>query len=84
MDEVLATFTSKKAIAAAYDQLHTHFIKALDENVWTSILTENEYSKSVGSAKKAFTAAWKALEKEMAMAGTGDEQPQAATQPEGT
>ena len=68
---MLSTFTSKKAIAAAYDQLHAHFIKALDENVWTSILTENDYSKSVGCAKKAFTAAWKALEKESAMSGGG-------------
>lgn len=75
LEQVLATFGTKEGRTAAYARLKEHFLKVLDANIWDQILAENNYSASIGTAKKAFTAAWNTLQREME-ANSGAEPPE--------
>lgn len=71
LDRTLLTFTSKAAIAAAFGELKSHFVRLLPADVWAQIMAEhgvNDEQKqfgTIGNAKKCFTAAWNAAEKAM-------------------
>ena len=63
LDTVLATFGKKSNIDAAFQQLKGHFLKVLDPEVWDHQMEPYATGfKTVGEARKAFTAIWKMVE----------------------
>jgi phage recombination protein Bet len=89
LEAVLATFGKVASIAAAFAELKVSWKKVLDVNTWDAILLEHNCDGvksfgTVGNARKCFRVLWETLQKEMEASGTGDEAPQASTQPEGS
>ena len=66
---VLASFGSKAAITAAFAELKAAWMKYESEEAWRQTLEqfsiEGENYRSIGNAKRAFSALWKAVEKMM-------------------
>jgi len=69
LDQVLATFTSTKVIESAFQQMKEHFSRFYTEDVYDQILLESGLGpgedRTVGKAKRAFTALWQSLHKAM-------------------
>ena len=72
LDNVLATFGSKAAINQAFAELKKAWLKYESEEAWSATLDqygiEGDNYRSIGNAKKCFTALWRATEKMMAEA----------------
>lgn len=70
LDQVLATFGSKAAISAAFVELNKAWRKYETQEAWDQTLAEyaieGDNYRSIGNAKRCFTALWKATEKMMA------------------
>ena len=66
---VLASFGRKSAITAAFAELKAAWLKCESEEAWLQTLEQFEISgdnyRSVGNAKRCFTALWKATQKMM-------------------
>ena len=66
---VLASFSSKAAIGAAFAELKAAWMKYESEDAWLQTLEQfdiaGENYRSIGNAKRCFTALWKAVEKMM-------------------
>jgi phage recombination protein Bet len=66
---VLASFSSKAAIGAAFAELKAAWMKYESEDAWLQTLEQfgidGENYRSIGNAKRCFTAIWKAVEKMM-------------------
>ena len=66
---VLASFGSKSAIGAAFAELKAAWMKYESEDAWLQTLEQfgidGENYRSIGNAKRCFTALWKAVEKMM-------------------
>ena len=66
---VLASFSSKAAIGAAFAELKAAWMKYESEDAWLQTLEQfdiaGENYRSIGNAKHCFTALWKAVEKMM-------------------
>jgi phage recombination protein Bet len=66
---VLASFGSKSAITAAFVELKAAWMKYESEEAWLQTLEQfdiaGENYRSIGNAKRCFTALWKAVEKMM-------------------
>ncbi len=66
---VLASFGSKSAIGAAFAELKAAWMKYESEDAWLQTLEQfgidGENYRSIGNAKRCFTAIWKAVEKMM-------------------
>ena len=69
LDGILATFGRKQAIVDAYAELNKAWRKYESQEAWTATLDqyqiEGENFRSVGNAKRCFTALWNATEKMM-------------------
>ena len=66
---VLASFSNKAAIGAAFAELKAAWMKYESEDAWLQTLEQFEIAgenyRSIGNAKHCFTALWKAVEKMM-------------------
>jgi phage recombination protein Bet len=66
---VLASFSNKSAIGAAFAELKAAWMKYESEDAWLQTLEQfgidGENYRSIGNAKRCFTAIWKAVEKMM-------------------
>jgi phage recombination protein Bet len=66
---VLASFGSKSSIGAAFAELKAAWMKYESEEAWSQTLEQfgidGENYRSIGNAKRCFTALWKAVEKMM-------------------
>ena len=66
---MLASFGSKSAIGAAFAELKAAWMKYESEDAWLQTLEQfdiaGENYRSIGNAKRCFTALWKAVEKMM-------------------
>ena len=66
---VLASFGSKAAIGAAFAELKAAWMKYESEEAWLQTLEQFEIQgenyRSIGNAKRCFTALWKGVEKMM-------------------
>jgi hypothetical protein len=66
---VLVNFGKKASITAALAELKKAWLKYESEEAWNQILEQfgidGENYRSVGNAKRCFTALWKAVEKMM-------------------
>ena len=64
LDDVLATFGKRANIQSAFAQLKAHFLKVLEPDAWEHLMAQYNGGdfKTVGDARKCFTAAWKMVE----------------------